>query len=418
MASSEKTLMTPANIVTIIRILGVPVFVIALLSPWPAWFGAHAALDTAKPWVAVALFVVLALSDSLDGYLARSRGEITTFGKFMDPLADKILVFAALLAMIELDFIPSWVALVILIREFIVSGLRMIAATEGVVIAASWYGKAKTVLQIIAIILFLLKGICVPEYNAPTHPMYIVSWVFMAAALALTVVSLIDYFVKCMPMLGFSGKGSDNQAALKREGAGACACEHEDAGDMEHEDASACADAREVEVRGDIDLLQAAEAEALAAEVISAFSASGKTLCTAESLTGGMIAEALTSVAGSSSVVMGGEVTYAISAKQSVLGVDAALLGAQGAVCAGVVQQMACGARALNGADFCVAVSGIAGPGGAEPGKPVGTVYMCVLGKEYSKVLRFSFSGSRDDIRRKTTTCALNEFLNALAFHL
>ena len=81
----------------------------------------------------------------------------TNFGKFMDPLADKILVASALLALVELQVLPSWVALVILVREFIVSGLRMVAASKGIVIAASWYGKAKTVFQIIAIILFIIK---------------------------------------------------------------------------------------------------------------------------------------------------------------------------------------------------------------------------------------------------------------------
>lgn len=109
---------------------------------------------TAEALARALLFVVLACTDALDGYLARSRGEVTNFGKFMDPLADKILVAAALLALCELQILPSWVALIILTREFIVSGLRMLAASEGVVIAASWYGKAKTVFQIIANLLF------------------------------------------------------------------------------------------------------------------------------------------------------------------------------------------------------------------------------------------------------------------------
>lgn len=100
---------------------------------------------------------MLSLTDSVDGYLARSRNEITNFGKFMDPLADKILVFAALVALIELHVLPSWVVLVILMREFIVAGVRMLAAAKGMVIAASWYGKAKTVTQLVAIILFILK---------------------------------------------------------------------------------------------------------------------------------------------------------------------------------------------------------------------------------------------------------------------
>ena len=135
--AKKNTLWTPANIVTMIRILFVPVFVIALISPWPLWIDSSGGLDFLKPWVALVIFLVLSLTDSVDGYLARSRNEVTNFGKFMDPLADKILVFAALVALVELNVLPSWVVLVILMREFIVAGVRMLAASRGMVIAAS-----------------------------------------------------------------------------------------------------------------------------------------------------------------------------------------------------------------------------------------------------------------------------------------
>ncbi len=149
---------TPANVVTFLRICLVPLFVVALLSPWPEWFGVHDVVsDQTKALVAAGVFVAISCTDWVDGYLARSRGEVTDLGKFLDPLADKILVAAALIALVELRVIPSWPVLVILVREFIVSGIRMLAAAKGVVIAASWYGKAKTVLQIVAIVLFLVK---------------------------------------------------------------------------------------------------------------------------------------------------------------------------------------------------------------------------------------------------------------------
>ena len=122
-AAREK-LWTPANVVTLVRICCVPVFVVAIISPWPAWFPQWSDAETWKPWIAAGIFVLLAATDGLDGYLARSRNEVTNFGKFMDPLADKILVAAALLALVELSVLPSWVALVILTREFIVSGIR------------------------------------------------------------------------------------------------------------------------------------------------------------------------------------------------------------------------------------------------------------------------------------------------------
>ena len=112
-AAREK-LWTPANVVTLVRICCVPVFVVAIISPWPAWFPQWSDAETWKPWIAAGIFVLLAATDGLDGYLARSRNEVTNFGKFMDPLADKILVAAALLALVELSILPSWVALVIL----------------------------------------------------------------------------------------------------------------------------------------------------------------------------------------------------------------------------------------------------------------------------------------------------------------
>lgn len=134
---NKNELWTSANIVTMIRILLVPVFVVVLISPWPSWIDNSGSLDFVKPWVALVVFLILSLTDSVDGYLARKKNEITTFGKFMDPLADKILVFAALLALIELQVLPSWVVLIILIREFIVAGIRMLAASKSMVIAAS-----------------------------------------------------------------------------------------------------------------------------------------------------------------------------------------------------------------------------------------------------------------------------------------
>lgn len=187
------------------------------MSPWPTWFPDWNEAELLKPWLAALLFVVLACTDALDGYLARSRGEVTNFGKFMDPLADKILVAAALLALCELQILPSWVALIILTREFIVSGLRMLAASEGVVIAASWYGKAKTVFQIIAILLFIIKD-SEPFISTPAieTPLYVVSWIVMIIALVLTVISMLDYLAKCRSILRFvpgEGKIDDAEAA-------------------------------------------------------------------------------------------------------------------------------------------------------------------------------------------------------------
>ena len=103
-------------------------------------------------WIAVAIFVIASLTDMLDGQIARKYNLITNFGKFMDPLADKLLVCSAMIALIELDRIPAWVVIIIIAREFIISGFRLVASDNGVVIAAGWWGKVKTVVQMIMII--------------------------------------------------------------------------------------------------------------------------------------------------------------------------------------------------------------------------------------------------------------------------
>ena len=191
-----KTIWTPANVVTIVRILLVPIFVVVLLSPWPDYMNFWPEANLYKPWVAALVFLLISLTDKVDGYLARSRGEVTDFGKFIDPLADKILVVAALLALIELRCLPSWPVLIIITREFVVSGLRMYAASRNLVIAASNLGKAKTVSQIAAILLFIIKG----SSLIPSEfywPVYIISWAVMIIALVLTIVSMLDYMIKC-----------------------------------------------------------------------------------------------------------------------------------------------------------------------------------------------------------------------------
>src|SRR5919112_3540736 len=129
------------NVLTLLRILLVPVLVVALLEATPN-----------GSWVAAAVFAVAALTDGLDGYIARSRRSITTFGKVMDPIADKLLIAAALITLVSLDRVVAWVAMVIIAREFAVSGLRIAAGQQGVVIPASPLGKLKTVAQIVAIV--------------------------------------------------------------------------------------------------------------------------------------------------------------------------------------------------------------------------------------------------------------------------
>jgi CDP-diacylglycerol---glycerol-3-phosphate 3-phosphatidyltransferase len=160
------------NVLTLLRILAVPVVVVALLGETPNGDA-----------LAAAVFALAALTDGLDGYFARSRDAITTFGKLMDPLADKLLITAALVSLVSLSRLQAWVAMVIIAREIAVTGLRAIAAERGVVIAASWMGKLKTVLQIAAVIALIA---------ANPAPAWVDALVYLAVAV--TVISGADYF--------------------------------------------------------------------------------------------------------------------------------------------------------------------------------------------------------------------------------
>jgi CDP-diacylglycerol--glycerol-3-phosphate 3-phosphatidyltransferase len=177
-----------ANWITLLRMTFIPVFLVLLLGQ----FGSPAEWNDWRPWLAAAVFTVLAATDAVDGYVARSRNEVTTFGKFIDPLADKLLVTAALVGLVQLQSLPGWVAFVIIGRELIVSGLRMVAVAEGVVIAASHWGKVKTVFQIVAIVMFILKS--APMFARWAVPVDIATWIVMGAAVVLTMWSAAVYF--------------------------------------------------------------------------------------------------------------------------------------------------------------------------------------------------------------------------------
>jgi CDP-diacylglycerol--glycerol-3-phosphate 3-phosphatidyltransferase len=195
--SPQASNLNPANIVTIARILLIPLFLVLLLTTFTTGWWAK--------WLAAIVFATLAGTDAVDGYLARSRNEVTTFGKFIDPLADKLLVTAALIGLVQLGELPAWVAILIISREFIVSGLRMVAVAEGkIVIAASNLGKLKTVTQIVAIVMFIVKGSPTIARVLGTQGAYwfnVAAWTIMLAALVLTIWSMIDYFYHARAVL-------------------------------------------------------------------------------------------------------------------------------------------------------------------------------------------------------------------------
>ena len=185
---------TPANIVTCVRIALMPVW---LLIAEIVRMTGQLSPGSALAWTSFLLYAFIALTDKLDGYLARSRNEVTDFGKFIDPIADKLCVTCAMLYLLELGVCPSWAVLLVVGREFLISGLRMVVAAKGVVVAASDLGKWKTATTMIAICALLLSVTLVPGLFA-----IVCGWVgflSMIAALALTAWSGFDYFIKCWP---------------------------------------------------------------------------------------------------------------------------------------------------------------------------------------------------------------------------
>ncbi|MBQ4300336.1 MAG: CDP-diacylglycerol--glycerol-3-phosphate 3-phosphatidyltransferase [Lachnospiraceae bacterium] len=167
------------NKLTIFRVLLIPFFVVVLLINPD---------NSINRYIADAIFIIASLTDMLDGKIARKYNLVTDFGKFMDPLADKLLVCSALICLIETRQVPAWVVIIIIAREFVISGFRLVASDNGIVIAASYWGKFKTVFQMFMIIVMVA--------NIDNIVAYTLGQILMYIALVLTVVSLIDYLYK------------------------------------------------------------------------------------------------------------------------------------------------------------------------------------------------------------------------------
>ncbi len=176
------------NKLTVLRVIMIPFFVFFMLTD---------VAGEASKYIALALFCVASFTDFLDGNIARKRNLVTNFGKFMDPLADKLLVCSALICLIPLGKLETWIVLVIIAREFIISGFRLVASDSGIVIAASYWGKFKTVSQMTMIILLIL-GFDNVIFHTITE---IVKWI----AVVLTIVSLVDYVWKNKQVLTQGG---------------------------------------------------------------------------------------------------------------------------------------------------------------------------------------------------------------------
>ena len=243
-----------------------------------------------------------------------------------------------------------------------------------------------------AIVMFLIKRSLAGLFGAHfAGVFYLLSWIMMGIALVLTIVSLVDYFYKARYLLGFAKPEETTEGTKGERG----------------------------EAAGELSLSIAAEdldgaCRDLSAEVIARAKAQGKTVSTCESLTGGLIGAYLTGVPGSSAVVSGGLITYTEGTKASLAGVSEARLAETGPVDDVVAEQMAAGSRRECASDVAVAVTGIAGPTGDEPGKPVGTVYFGVCTAQGTASRRMQFPGDRDEVRLRTVLFALELLLGGL----
>ena len=175
------------NKLTVLRVIMVPFFVFFMLTDVGG---------AANKWIALVIFAVASLTDMLDGKIARARGLVTNFGKFMDPLADKLLVSAAMICLIENGKLAAWIVIIIISREFIISGFRLVASDNGIVIAASYWGKFKTTFQMLMIVVLImdLGGI----FDT-------IGTVLIWVSLALTIISLVDYIAKNKEVLTRGG---------------------------------------------------------------------------------------------------------------------------------------------------------------------------------------------------------------------
>ena len=376
---------TPANIVTVIRILFIPVFVIALLMPWEqCLFETDPMGLTVRAVVSLVVFGLICLTDTLDGYLARSRNEVTVFGKFIDPIADKILVVAALLCLVELGLLSSWVPIVIVAREMLVSGLRMLVASAGVVVSASILGKIKTATTMVAICLFILM---VSPIVAALTWFYVLAWALMLAAVFFTIASMVDYFAKAWPLLAATPARVEGEEKVEKT-----------SNDLAFAWGT---------VEGD---------HPLAREVLASLAEKGLSVCTAESCTGGLVCGALTSQPGSSSVVHGGAVTYTVDEKVRALGLDPNQVEHDGVVSEETARAMALGAKNRLGTDYALSTTGVAGPGGATPQAPLGCVCLglaCPDGTVTSQ--RCIFEGSRAQVRAQAVDKALEMLMEHMS---
>ena len=177
------------NKLAVFRVILIVPFVLVMLGSYARWgwfMAVFGGIADYADYIALGIFIIASLTDLLDGRIARKYNLVTNFGKFMDPLADKLLVCAAMICLVEMDRIPAWIVIIIISREFIISGFRLVAADNRVVIAANYWGKFKTTFQMVMVCLMI----------ANIEALALLTQIVMWIAVALTIISLVDYLAK------------------------------------------------------------------------------------------------------------------------------------------------------------------------------------------------------------------------------
>src|SRR5437660_132585 len=300
------------NLLTLSRLVAIPLLMALLLVRFPG-----------HDQAAAALFVVFSFTDTLDGQIARRRGMVSDLGKFLDPLADKLLVLSVLIVLVQEGLVAAWVVVVIFSRELIITILRSVGASQGRVIAAAPLGKTKTVTQMAAVTLLILQR--------PYPVLVPIADIAVAAAVVFTLGSGLDYLWRFRHLLV---PVDTSRIRLGPSGG--------------------------------------APEPSLAGELSDALRQGGLTVAVAESSTGGMVGSLITEQPGSSSYFAGGVIAYSNRVKERALDVSRELLDSVGAVSREVAEAMACGGRERFGASLAAAVTGIAGPAADRSNEPAG----------------------------------------------
>jgi CDP-diacylglycerol--glycerol-3-phosphate 3-phosphatidyltransferase len=346
--------MNVPNLLTISRLVAIPPLMVLLMVRFPG-----------HDQLAAAVFVVFSLTDTLDGQLARRQGNVSELGKFLDPLADKLLVLSVLIVLVQEGLVAAWVVVVIFSRELIITILRSVAAAQGRVIAAAPLGKTKTVMQMSAVTLLILQR---------PYPIVVpLADLAVGAAIIFTIWSGLDYLWRFRHLI----VPVDASHAPGPAGPSGGAPTPDEAG------------------------------SAAARELGEALRKEGLTVSVAESCTGGIVGALITDQPGSSAYFLGGVIAYADEVKRSQLGVSQAMLARVGAVSAEVAQAMAEGARSRFGSDLAVAVTGIAGPDSDGSQKPVGLTYVAIASARGSHSHEYRYKGDRRSNRHQASVQAL-----------